>query len=220
MCRLLCVSAAVPFEIAPHLAKFARIAESSREYQGHGWGCARIDDGRWHVYRDIRPVWEDERRDFGRTTLLLAHARSAFRDEGIAVENNMPFQDGRLAFIFNGELRGVRIREDGRIGAEKIFNYILRFEQGDSLAGLRKALGIINRRTRYVRAMNLIMACRERIYLASQFSEDATYFQMHIKHTNGATLLCSAPYAGENDWTPVANHTLRCFETGNASCSS
>ena len=69
----------------------------------------------------MRPIWEDDWRPPGRTTLLLAHARSAFRDEGIRVENNMPFHDGERGFIFNGELRGVRIRERGRIGAEKVY---------------------------------------------------------------------------------------------------
>ena len=90
---------------------------------------------------------------FDRTTLLVAHARSAFRDEGIVVDNNMPFYDGERVFIFNGELRGVRLRETGRIGAEKVFNFIRLFDRGDPLAAVRRALPIIERRTRYVRAM-------------------------------------------------------------------
>ena len=131
MCRLLCVHSQRPFAIESHLDVFAAIARDSREYQGHGWGCAWLEGGSWRLYRDIRPVWEDRREHFGETTLLLAHARSAFRDEGICVENNMPFDDGRHVFIFNGELRGVRIREQGRIGAEKVFNYVKRFDRGD-----------------------------------------------------------------------------------------
>ena len=131
MCRLLCVHSQRPFAIEPHLDMFATIARDSPEYQGHGWGCAWLAGGKWRLYRDIRPVWDDQRDRFGETTLLLAHARSAFRDEGIRVENNMPFDDGRHVFIFNGELRGVRIREHGRIGAEKVFNYVKRFDRGD-----------------------------------------------------------------------------------------
>ena len=46
-----------------------------------------------------------------------------FRNEGIAVENNMPFLSGRHGFVFNGELRGVRIAATGRIGAEKLFRF-------------------------------------------------------------------------------------------------
>ena len=46
--------------------------------------------------------------------------------KGIKIENNMPFTGGNYVYVFNGELRGVRIKEKGRIGAEKIFNYINR----------------------------------------------------------------------------------------------
>ena len=41
--RLLTVRAKRPFAIASHLEKFARIAKNSKEYQGHGWGCADKD---------------------------------------------------------------------------------------------------------------------------------------------------------------------------------
>ena len=158
MCRLLCVHSQRPFAIEPHLDVFAAIARDSREYQGHGWGCAWLEDGQWRLHHDIRPVWEDRLDRFGETTLLLAHARSAFRDEGICVDNNMPFDDGRHVFIFNGELRGVRIREQGRIGAEKVFNYVKRFDRGDMHEALERGLSVIEKRTRYVRAMNVILA--------------------------------------------------------------
>ena len=44
MCRLLAVKAGSPFAITPHLEKFATISKHSKEYQGHGWGCAYQDD--------------------------------------------------------------------------------------------------------------------------------------------------------------------------------
>src|SRR5512136_2582737 len=95
---------------------------------------------------------------FPRTSFLIAHARSAFEDRDITVENNMPFSDGERIFIFNGELRGVKLHEQGRIGAEKIFNFIRRFDRGDTLAALKKAVELIRKRTRYIRGMNIIMA--------------------------------------------------------------
>ena len=58
MCRLLWVRAEHPFQISDHLDRFAGLSEASTEYQGHGWGCAWLQDGGWQVYRDIRPVWE------------------------------------------------------------------------------------------------------------------------------------------------------------------
>lgn len=97
--------------------------------------------GQWQIYRNIRPVWEDDFSSLPDTTLLVAHARSAFEDKDIVVENNMPFSDGKAVFVFNGELRGVKIKEEGRIGAEKIFNFIRRFDSGDPLAALKKGDG-------------------------------------------------------------------------------
>lgn len=193
-----------------HLDALARISRDSREYQGHGWGCAWIAESEqyeWRFHYDISPIWEDDSKPEGRTTLLVAHARSAFRDEGIRVENNMPFFDGQRVFAFNGELHGVRIKERGRIGAEKVFNFVKRFDRGDFAAALQRGLDAIERRTRYMRAMNVIVAdITHRVYFASRFREDREYFQMCAAESDGAHILCSEPYphtAGHIDWTPI-----------------
>jgi len=207
MCRILYARADAPFAIAELLLPFAELARDSREFQGHGWGCAWLEDGAWRQYHDIRPVWDDDPEQFGSTRLLLAHARSAFRDEGIRVENNMPFSDGRSVFIFNGELRGVRIQSEGRIGAEKIYNYIRRFDRGDLCAAARKAVDIIQRRSSYVRAMNFILSDGEQSCLSTSFGEDPEYFQMYEKHENGMHLVCSKPFAADPGWSRIANNT-------------
>jgi len=158
------------------------------------------------TYKNIRPIWDDNPHQFGETTLLLAHARSAFRDEGIVIENNMPFSDGRLQFIFNGELHSVRIKAEGRIGAEKIFNFIRRFDNGNLSAAIEKATAIITKRSKYVRAMNLILSDGRHIHFHTQFNEDPDYFTVHIKKQDGLAALCSRPFAGESDWRPVENN--------------
>ena len=191
-----------------HLEALARIARDSKEYQGHGWGCAWLEDGTWRTHHDIAPIWEDRNRPEGRTRLLLAHARSAFRDEGIRVENNMPFRDERRVFVFNGELRGVRIKEQGRIGAEKVFNFIKRFDRGDLGEALRRATQVIEKRTRYLRAMNIVIADRQAIYVASRFREDPGYFQMHRSQSKDTLIICSAPYRAGGTWEPVANGSV------------
>ncbi len=207
MCRILYARADRPFAIAAMLEPFAELSKNSSEYQGHGWGCAWLADGGWSQYHDIRPLWDDDPRQFGETRLLLAHARSAFRDEGIVVENNMPFSDGESMFVFNGELRGVRIKSEGRIGAEKIFNYIRRFDRGDKLAATDKAVTIIRKRSAYVRAMNLLLSDGARTILSTSYRETPEYFQMHQKRGHGRHLVCSQPFPGETDWTPIANDT-------------
>lgn len=217
MCRILMARSESPFLIPELLVSFAQLAKNSREYQGHGWGCSWLTENtdtsgrkQWQHYHNIMPVWEDDITQFESTKLLMVHARSAFRDEGIAVENNMPFTDGESVFIFNGELRGVKIKSEGRIGAEKIYNYIRRMnsglDQSNILLALEKGVGIINRRTTYVRAMNIILSDGDDTVVSSTYGEDPDYFQMHQTTRDGLTLVCSEPFAGQTDWTPMGNH--------------
>ncbi len=209
MCRLLAIKSDTPFDIAPHLQKFAGIAENSKEYQGHGWGCAYRDNSiGWRFYKNLNPVWQDDVNQFGRTRLLVAHARSAFEDRDIVIENNMPFFDGRTVYVFNGELRGVKIKEEGRIGAEKIFNYIRRFDRGDTRQALEKAVGIIKKRTRYIRGMNIIMVNDQGIMVSSYFTAEKAYFTMHYRQGR-ELVICSAPYPAEKNWQNIANDSVR-----------
>ena len=45
MCRILYARADAPFPIADLLRPFAELSRDSREYQGHGWGCAWRENG-------------------------------------------------------------------------------------------------------------------------------------------------------------------------------
>jgi glutamine amidotransferase len=194
-----------------YLEPFARVAQQSNEYQGHGWGVAyRVEGGSWVYYKNIKPIWEDDLQQFPASDMLIAHARSAFRDEGIVVENNMPFYDERAIFIFNGELQGVRLREEGRIGAEKIFNVIKRFDRGDLGVALQKATALIQKRTRYVRAMNIIVTDHQQFYVSSAYAERPAYFQMAVKH-DPALVICSDPFPGESGWETIPNQSFRVF---------
>jgi len=202
------------FDVRPHLEAFSDIAENSEEYQGDGWGCSWLSGDSWQHYHDIRPVWQDPRREFGQTRLFLAHARSAFRNEGVEVVNNMPFADDEHVFIFNGELQGVRIKEQGRIGAEKIFNYIKRFDKGDTFQGVQRALGVIQKKTRYVRALNVIMASKEHVYSSCLFGESPEYFQLQRVERDGLRIICSRAYPGESGWQHIDNGDISCFDVG------
>jgi len=206
MCRILYARAEQEFSIPELLENFAGVARNSSEYQGHGWGCAWRVRGQWRQYHAIKPVWEDDFTEFGKTSLLLVHARSAFRDEGIVIENNMPFSDGDSMFIFNGELRGVRIKSQGRIGAEKIYNYIRRFDKGDKLAAMTRAVDIIHKRSAYVRAMNIVLSDGMETFVSSSYSENPDYFQLHQKRSAGLHLLCSQPFADDSGWSRIDNN--------------
>ena len=90
MCRLLLIKSESEFEIKPFLENFSLISQNSVEYQGDGWGCTYLENNEWVRYKNIKPVWEDDLTKFGKSKLFIAHARSAFKDEGITVDNNMP----------------------------------------------------------------------------------------------------------------------------------
>jgi glutamine amidotransferase len=208
MCRLLAVTAADPVPMTAHLRAFAGIAKGSREYQGHGWGCAWQEAGNWRTYHTVSPIWEDDLDRFGPARVFVAHARSAFRDEGIRVENNMPFVEASLAFVFNGELRGVRIAEKGRIGAEKLFRFLARHGAVGGEDAARAAVRLVEQRTRYVRAMNFVLGGDGRFVVCSSFNEDADYFTLHARREAGVSVVCSAPYGEDGStWTPIPTAT-------------
>lgn len=210
MCRLLLVKSDSEFEIKPFLEKFSYISQNSSEYQGHGWGCVYLKNNEWIRYKNINPIWE-EHSISGKTNLFIAHARSAFRDEGISIENNMPFDDGKYVFIFNGELRGVKINAEGRIGAEKIFNYIKRFDKGNIYDAIEKGTEIIKKRTAYIRAMNFMISDKENVYVYSCFNEKPEYFTLHYKKDK-ELVICSDKFPDDDyKWMPVKNNSLTKF---------
>jgi glutamine amidotransferase len=214
MCRLLYVNAKKEFSVSEYLSKFSEISKKSKEFQGHGWGCAYLQSGEWHYYKNVNPIWEDDLSLFGSSTRLIAHARSAFKDEGIVVENNMPFYDDRYIFIFNGQLSGVKIKEEGRIGAEKIFNYIKRFDKGNIKDALEKGTEIIKKKSSFIRAMNIIMTDSKAAYVYSHFNDAEDYFTMRAKLSEDSIVICSDSFVGENDWQPIQNNSIKeykCF---------
>lgn len=211
MCRLLFVQSINAFEISNHLTQFADIAMNSKEYQGHGWGCSYLFKKKWIHYKNILPIWEDDFKQFPKSNRLIVHARSAFEDRDIAVDNNMPFFDKNYIFIFNGELRGVRIKAEGRIGAEKIFNFIKRFDKFGMEIALQKGIEIIINKSSYIRAMNIIIAELDRVYYSSLFNEDEEYFQMYYKQSPDEIIICSEVYPNETGWSKIENKSSGVF---------
>lgn len=212
MCRLLYVNTKKESEIENFLYHFSQVAKNSQEFQGHGWGIAFFQNGMWKYYKNIKPIWEDDLSQFGKSTRIIAHARSAFKDEGIVVENNMPFYDDKYIFVFNGELRGVKIKEEGRIGAEKIFNYIKRFDKGSIFDAINKGTEIIIKKSSYIRAMNLIVTSKDAAVLFTHFNEDEDYFKMWQKQNDNEIIICSQPFSIDSEWQPINNKSILEFK--------
>jgi predicted glutamine amidotransferase len=189
-----------------------RVCRSSREYQGHGWGCAVWRGDAWDRYRTVQPIWEDAFRPSGDVRLLVAHARSAFRDEDIVVENNMPFVSAEQVFVFNGELHGVRLPVTGRTGADRLFRFIRNSGRNANADGLAHTMRILRRRTSHIRACNFILAEPGALIVHSLFSGEPEYFTLHKRQTPGELVVCSSPYE-DNDpsWIRLAEDTLEVY---------
>ena len=202
MCRLLALRSQAPLDPAPFLRAFARRCRASKEFQGDGWGVAWWDEGRWRSKRVVTPIWDEASFIYPSARLFLIHARSAFRNEGVVVENNMPFVDGPLAFAFNGELRGVRLQAPGDTGAWRLFHLFRRFVEaadGDGEAALRRLDEVVTSRTEYVRALNVVTSDGDRVWVNTRFSEDPDYFTLwHALYARAAgdvEMVASEPLA-------------------------
>ena len=203
MCRFLMMRSEREFDAAEPLARFRQICRDSREYQGHGWGASARVGGRWLRHRSLTPIWEDSTWTApAATDFLVLHARSAFRDTGIELDNNMPFYRDQRIFVFNGELRGVRLRLPGRIGAEKVFRLIEREDRGDLGDALGTADSILMAKSRYVRGLNVAVTDGETIHTLCRYGEDADYFTLHVLDGDRRAV-CSEPLS--DGWRPLAN---------------
>ena len=78
------------------------------------------------------------------------------------------------------------------------------------LEALKKAVPIIKKRTNYVRAMNFIIADKNKSYLVSMFNEDQDYFTMYYKKQRNTLIICSDPF--EQGWNKIENNTIEVFE--------
>lgn len=218
MCRILALRSTSPLDALPLLRAFAERCRASKEYQGDGWGVAWRDSGRWQSWRTVAPIWETDLATLPSARLFLVHARSAFRNEGVVVGNNMPFTGGGLAFAFNGELRGVRLQAPGDTGAWRLFHLFRRFTDaagGDGGQALRRLDEVVTARTDYVRALNVVASDGERVWVNSRFGEDPGYFTLWhatLRRPRGSvSIVASEPLAldpelGEEPaWHPIPN---------------
>jgi glutamine amidotransferase len=215
MCRILAFRADDRIDAGHWLTSFAEACRDSREDQSHGWGVAWRDESGWRRYRSLEAVWETS-FELPHTRLAIAHARSAFRDEGIELPNNMPFLRDELAFAFNGELRGVRLNAPGQTGAARLEHLLHRFtaaQENDVSAGLRRLDTVAHARSEYVRALNVVVSDGSALFAHCRYGEDPEYFALHHRVVGGADRIgvVSSDPIGLGDvggrWQPMANGT-------------
>lgn len=208
MCRFLIANFQEETRPEKFLADFATACEKSPHWQGDGWGIAWRENGLWQSRKSLKPIWEDTKRfaDFSASGYFLIHARgSSFpRDRG-NLDFNQPFIREDKAFVFNGFLNGVRLPAPvpGAVGAEKIFNLVLR-------EGLEEAADLLLKNSKLAEALNIGLAAEKEISVFSYFSTEGDYHRIYSSEDSGWNLVCSVPI-GDFDWRPLEQGQMLSF---------
>ena len=85
----------------------------------------------------------------------------------------------------------------------------MRFYKGSIKDALQKGTKIVESRSRYIRAMNIIMADKSEACLYTFFNQDEDYFTLFSKKDKNKIMICSDPFPGEKDWIPLENRTIK-----------
>lgn len=210
MCRFIIIKSAKDFSPLNHLKEFSKICRSSEEFQGHGWGICYLSDGEWKGHKSIKPIWEEEDifTSFPKTRIFVAHARSAFGEDTISLENTQPLQYREWLFVFNGEIRGVKLSVEGSTGAHKIFNLIKNYLKNSALEeAILKTKDLIEKNSKYVKALNLGLVNKRNAYMLCRYNEQREYFTIYYHKEYDMSIVCSQSYGGY-DFKPMNNNQI------------
>ncbi len=201
MCRFLLVKSKKTIDPVPFLRDFADMAKKSKafdgDWQGDGWGVSWLDDKGWNRYRSLKPVWQDTAA-FDRihsTKLLMVHARSAsFPQHKHNIEFNQPYIENPYSFVFNGFLMGVRLSLPGKIGAEKIWNYLKTLLlKKNPVDALEKTGLLLKKNSRTVQALNIGLSDGKHLYALNYFTKHPQYYRLHRHKDSNLSVICSEP---------------------------
>jgi len=187
MCRLLLVNLKEREDVRQYIESFSLKCRASKEYQGDGFGIAYLDrNNKLQSIRSLKPIWDasDIIQQIPHTTFALVHARSAFGESTIGdIDNNQPFGDENFLFAFNGNLKGVSLKAEGKIGAHKIFNLL----KESGFENIKDSISRIINNARYVMAFNIIAIHEKEVFVHNQYSAKpslANVGSLHSQHSS------------------------------------
>lgn len=199
------------------LAGFAATSGNSRTPEGFrhsdGYGLAWLEKDEWRRLRRLGPIWENLSDLAGPDSArrVLAHARHASFDwEKNDVRFNQPFISGRLAFVFNGFVEGVRLSAypPGRSGAEKLFNYLLTLLETKEPPEALEMLGrIFKRNSSRLWGLNMGLADGESFYCWSTCDLYPDHYRLHF-HRDGRLRVVSSEALPGWEFQPVPRDVL------------
>lgn len=220
MCRFLIIKSKIKFNPQNFLNSFSTTCEKSvapdGERQRDGYGVAWHENGIWKAKKSLVPIWEAENAcvNIPETNLLVVHARGAGfeKDRGI-IDYNEPFIDGDLCFVFNGLVKGVKIKRrlEGEIGSQKLFSLIkeeLKNKNLNSVLKFVKKLMLNN--SGKIEGMNIGLIKGDEIAVLCQYSDNAKYYSLHFYQAPDLLLVSSEPF-GNYDWKKFKKGEVKTF---------
>ena len=173
------------FSIKDFAISFSQKCKESKEWQGDGWGVCWLNDcNEWETFKSLSPIWEDLEKfeEFPKSQIFLVHARSStFEKDKGNIEFNQPFVDKEIAFVFNGEIRGVKgIEVPGKIGSQKIFNLIKNYLKNYTIENsILKTKEKILKHSKEIRALNLGICDKNNFFVLSLYNCNKDYYELN-----------------------------------------
>lgn len=202
MCRFLLYKSNRLTKPEKILRLFANMAKNSQaldgDWQGDGWGISWLDNKNcWQTTKSQNPIWNDMNKfsSIPVNKLFVIHARSAsFPQHKDNVNYNQPYVNNNYVFVFNGLLKGVRIKSDknSEIGAQKIWSLLQNIlKTHPPLVALNKLKQILLNNSEKIQALNIGLSDKKNLYSLCYFSSNPDYYQLHYFSKNNTNIICS-----------------------------
>jgi len=191
-------------DIKNPLNQFALMSQKANapdgDKQEDGWGIYFIENKKEYLFKSTKAIWEDKEKikNIKKAKLFIAHARSAsFINHKNQIEFNQPFIEENLVFVFNGFLKKVFLpyNLDGKIGAQKIFNLIIKIkkEETDLKTSIKKAIKNIKDNTKQIFGLNFLIFDGQKLYVYSLATINKEYYQLYLYEDEDIFSLSSSP---------------------------
>lgn len=223
MCRVLLANRPERFNAGEVLSAFADMCELSRtpednDWQGDGWGVSWLnEDDNWQTLKSTMPIWEDKNRfdEVGLSKTFISHARSkSFEHNELNIDHNQPYTDNDLAYVFNGVMRGVALKAEGEIGAQKVFNILKKYRKNRSLVeAMAKLRDQINIATKELVATNIIATDKKiASVLCNHWGKTSDYHSINYSLTESENIICSESLdLKDRSWSKMQNQQILSF---------
>lgn len=217
MCRFLIVKSKNKINPEELLKSFALACQKSvapdGELQKDGYGIAWHDGKSWQLKKSLSPMWEEQDlfEQIPVTNLLVVHARgSGFEKHRGYLEFNEPFIDGSLCFVFNGMIRGVKLKKKvpGKIGSQKILSLIKEEKEIDQ--ALKSVQKSILENSREIEGMNIGLIKKDKISVLCQYSTNEDYYTLQY-YQDVDLLMVSSEVFGGYDWKHFKKGEVKTF---------